>query len=68
MSTLFMNQQDYDDLIEEIEEDFGLKPKDNKEKKQTVEDRIIERCEKVQEFCSSAIDRLPIYREVRKAI
>ena len=70
---LFINQQDLDDLRDEIEEDFGLKPpknksKDNKEKKETVEDRIINRCKLVQEACSSIIDELPYAGAAKKAI
>ena len=70
---LFINQQDLDDLRDEIYEEYGLKPsknnqKDNKEKKETVEDRIINRCKKVQKYCSSAIDDLPYYGAAKKAI
>ncbi len=70
---LFINQQDIDDLKDQIYEEFGLKPsknntKDNKEKKETVEDRIINRCKKVQKYCSSAIDELPYYGAAKKAI
>ena len=70
---LFINQQDLDDLIDEIEEDFGVKPpknnsKDNKEKKETVEDRIINRCKQVQKACSSIIDELPYCGAAKKAI
>ena len=70
---LFINQQDIDDLTDQIYEEFGLKPsknnpKDNKEKKETVEDRIINRCKKVQKYCSSAIDDLPYYGAAKKAI
>ena len=70
---LFINQQDIDDLTDQIYEEFGLKPsknnpKDNKEKKETVEDRIINRCKKVQKYCSSAIDELPYYGAAKKAI
>ena len=70
---LFINQQDIDDLKDQIYEEFGLKPsknntKDNKEKKETVEDRIINRCKKVQKYCSSAIDDLPYYGAAKKAI
>ena len=73
MSFLFINEKDIEDLKEEIEEDFGLKPskdnsKDNKEKKQTVEERIIQRCQQVQKKCSSIIDVLPYYGAARKAI
>ena len=70
---LFINQQDLDDLTDEIYEEFGLKPsknnsKDNKEKKETVEDRIINRCKKVVKYCSSAIDDLPYCGAAKKAI
>ena len=70
---LFINQQDLDDLKDQIEEEFGLKPpknnsKDNKEKKETVEDRIINRCKLVQEACSSIIDELPYAGAAKKAI
>ena len=70
---LFINQQDLDDLRDEIEEDFGLKPpknnsKYNKEKKETVEDRIINKCKQVQKACSSIIDELPYCGAVKKAI
>ena len=70
---LFINQQDLDDLTDEIYEEFGLKPsknnsKDNKEKKETVEDRIINRCKLVQEACSSIIDELPYAGAAKKAI
>ena len=70
---LFINQQDIDDLTDQIYEEFGLKPsknnpKDNKEKKETVEDRIINRCKEVQKNCSSAIDELPYYGAAKKAI
>ena len=73
MSMLFINQKDLDDLREEIDEEFGLKPsknnsKNNKEKKETVEDRIINRCKKVEKYCSSAIDLLPYYGAAKKAI
>ena len=40
MSMLFINQKDIEDLKEQIEEEFGLKPP-KKDKKETVEDRII---------------------------
>ncbi len=51
-----------DDLIDDIHEEFGLnssnnKSKDNKKKKQSVEDRIIKRCEIVQRGCSLALDQ-----------
>ena len=70
---LFINQQDLDDLQDEIYEEYGLKPaknnpKDNKEKKETVEDRIINRCKKVEKYCSSVIDNLPYYGAAKKAI
>ncbi len=60
MSMLFIHQEDIDDLKEQIEEEFGLKPpkndsKNNNEKKETVEDRIIKRCEIVQKGCSLLI-------------
>ena len=53
--------------------DFGLKPpknnsKDNKEKKETVEDRIINRCKNVQNVCSSVINKHPFYGPIRKVI
>ena len=67
MSVLFMNEKDFDDLKEEIQEDFGLKPK-NDEKKQSVEDRIIGRCNLVQAACSSALDYVPYYGSIKSAI
>ena len=70
---LFITQQDLDDLTDQIEEDFGLKPpknnsKDNKEKKETVEDRIINRCKNVQNLCSWAINKHPFCGPIRKVI
>ena len=53
----FINQKVIDDLIDDIHEEFGLNSsKDNKKKKQSVEDRIIKRCEIVQRGCSLALD------------
>ena len=69
MSTLFMNQKDFDDLQDQIEEEFGLKPpKKNNEKKQTVEERIIKRCERVQNICSMALDLHSFAGPVRGAM
>ena len=67
MSMLFINQKDIEDLKEQIEEEFGLKPpkKDNKE---TVEDRIIKRCESVQKDCSLLLDQIPRYGSIKNAI
>ena len=64
-----MNQKDIDDLHDEIEEEFGLKPpkKDN-ENKQTVEERIIKRCERVQQICSMALDQHPFAGPVKGAL
>ena len=58
----FINQKVIDDLIDDIHEEFGLNSsnnnsKDNKKKKQSVEDRIIKRCEIVQRGCSLALDQ-----------
>ncbi len=69
----FINQKDIDDLKDEIEEEFGLKPpknasKDNNKKKQTVEDRIIKICEMVQKDCSLLLHQLHIYGTVKTAI
>ena len=52
-----MNQKDINYLKEEIKENFWLKSskndlKDNKKKKQTVEDRIINRCKLFERGCS----------------
>ena len=64
-----MNQKDIDDLHDEIEEEFGLKPpKKNNEKKETVEERIIKRCERVQNICSMALDLHPFAGPVRGAM
>ena len=64
-----MNQKDIDDLQDEIKEEFGLKPpKKNNEKKQTVEERIIERCERVQNICSMALDQHPFAGPVKSAM
>ena len=73
MSMLFINDKDIKDLHDEIEEEFGLKPsnnnsKDNKEKKQTVEERIINRCNLVQRGCSLALDQHPYAGPVKNAI
>ena len=67
MSMLFINQKDIEDLKEQIQEEFGLKPpkKDNKE---TVEDRIIKRCESVQKDCSLLLDQIPRYGSIKSAI
>ena len=64
-----MNQKDFDDLQDQIEEEFGLKPpKKNNEKKQTVEERIIKRCERVQNICSMALDLHSFAGPVRGAM
>ena len=73
MSMLFINDKDIKDLKDQIEEEFGLKPsknnsKDNKEKKQTVEERIINRCKLVQRGCSLALDQHPYAGPVKNAI
>ena len=56
-----MNQKDIDDLFKEVEEEYGLNPyknnsKNNNKKKQTVEDRIIKRCERIQQVGSLELD------------
>ena len=66
MSMLFINQKDIEDLKEQIEEEFGLKPK--KDNKKTVEDRIIKRCESVQKDCSLLLDQIPRYGSIKSAI
>ena len=64
-----MTQKDIDDLHDEIEEEFGLRPpKKNNEKKQTVEERIIKRCERVQKICSMALDRHSFAGPIRGAM
>ena len=73
MSFLFINQQDIDDWTDQINEEFGLKSpkndsKDNNEKKETVEDRIIKRCEMVQKGCSLLLDRVPRWGAIKNAI
>ena len=73
MSFLFINQQDIDDWKDQIEEEFGLKSpkndsKDNTEKKETVEDRIIKRCEMVQKGCSLLLDQVPRWGAMKSAI
>ena len=70
---LFINDKDIKDLTDEIEEDFGLKPpkndsKNNKGKKQTVEDRIINRCKLVQAGCSLALDQLSYVGSIKSAM
>ena len=67
MSMLFINQKDIEDLKEQIEEEFGLKPP-KKDKKETVEDRIIKRCESVQKDCSLLLDQIPRYGSIKNAI
>ena len=52
-----MNEKDFHYLSEEIKENFGLKPP-NPERKETVEDRVIKRCENVQNFCKLALKQL----------
>ena len=73
MSFLFINQQDIDDWTDQINEEFGLKSpkndsKDNNEKKETVEDRIIKRCEMVQKGCSLLLDQVPRWGAIKSAI
>ena len=73
MSFLFMNEKDIDDLFDEIEEESGLNssnnnPKDNKEKKQPVLDRIIKRCELVQRGGLLALDLHPYVGPVKNAM
>ena len=73
MTMLFINQKDIDDLKDEIEEEFGLKPeknvsKGNNEKKQSVEDRIIKRCKNVIKGCSLALDQVPRTGAIKNAI
>ena len=73
MSFLFINQQDIDDWKDQIEEEFGLKSpkknsKDNNEKKETVEDRIIKRCEMVQKGGSLLLDQVPRWGAIKSAI
>ena len=63
---LFINQKDIEDLKEQIEEEFGLKPK--KDNKESVEDRIIKRCESVQKDCSLLLDQIPRYGSIKSAI
>ena len=67
MSMLFINEKDIEDLKEQIEEEFGLKPP-KKDKKETVEDRIIKRCESVQKDCSLLLDQIPRYGSIKNAI
>ena len=59
-----MNQKDIDDLFKEVEEEYGLNPyknnsKNNNKKKETIEDRIIKRCERIQQVCSMVLDQHP---------
>ena len=73
MSFLFINQQDIDDWTDQINEEFGLKSpkndsKDNNEKKETVEDRIIKRCEMVQKGGSLLLDQVPRWGAIKSAI
>lgn len=67
MSMLFINQKDIEDLKEQIEEEFGLKPP-KKDKKETVEDRIIKKCKSVQKDCSLLLDQIPRYGSIKNAI
>ena len=73
MSFLFINQHDIDDWTDQINEEFGLKSpkndsKDNNEKKEKVEDRIIKRCEMVQKGCSLLLDQVPRWGAIKSAI
>ena len=59
-----MNQKDINDLFKEVEEEYGLNPyknnsKNNNNKKQTVEDRFIKRCEIIQKVGSLVLDQHP---------
>ena len=52
---------------------MGLKPpkndsKDNNMKKESIEDRIIKKCEMAQKDCSLLLDQIPRYGSIKNAI
>ena len=52
-----LTQKEQDALFKQVEEEFGLNPPKNNSKKETVEDRIIKRCERIQQLGSLALDQ-----------
>ena len=57
-----LTQKEQDELFKQAEEEFGLNPpKNNSKKKETVEERIIKRCERIQQVGSLALDQHPTF-------